>query len=131
MLVKIATTIDCGGIPKGQILETIRKVRQLGHCRAAFQNRNNGNVSLKSGLYFDANGVSVIKNSRTSGRPAPVGSDYSQQDVILEKRVLNLLPKIKAKGNAINIHIYGVTTVMVREAVANAPRNNVRVRTPV
>ena len=133
MWVEILTGIDGRSVVKGKIAQAFGQLVRLGHGRAVDEDRHHRNAPGKRGLNLDPDGIILVVDTRAAALAgsAPFRPDQHQQRVVLAQFALDLLAKVHADWNAVDVDKDRVGTIIVRKPVPDAARHRVRVCPPV
>jgi hypothetical protein len=116
---KVAPGIDFRGIAKGKISQAVREVGRLWHDGPIDQDRDDGDSSFQSGFDLDPNRVRLVADSRGTVRALtdPPWTNHHDQRIALGQSLPDVLAKIDAERNVVDIHEYRVMAVSGREPV--------------
>src|SRR5215470_14488993 len=132
VLMEIAPVVDLGRIQKTHPLNTLGQGAALRHACAAHQYRNERHLPVQGCFDFNPDRVFVVTYSGPGFPcPDPPWTNQSQQDVVFGHGFLDLLPKIDAEGDAVDVHENGVAAIIVSQTIANATSNGGGIRTPI
>ena len=133
MLMKITTGIDRCGIKKRKILQAFGKLCRLRHPGGAHKDWDDLNLAVQRRLDLEADEVGLVIYSSTAASPGaePALADNDQQDVTPNNRFMNMVAKVLAERNVVNVHEDRVLAIMGGKAIANAACHNIGIGTPV
>lgn len=121
MNIEILPGIYLHGMPVGEIPDRIGQLRGPRHRRAKHENRDYRHLFAQPGLDLDAHRVSlIVKPGLATTRAEPFRANDGEQDVAFVEDVVDVLAKIRAWRNAVDVAKNRVTPKCV------ASRSNIR-----
>ena len=122
------------GLPPGELLQAIRQVSGLRHCRAVDQDRNDGNIAFERRLDLDADEVARIVEAApvlTVGARNPMLADDGQEHVALADALGKDINKIEAGRDRVHIEKDILASQPVRQTIIDPPRETAGILSPI
>jgi len=120
-------------LPPGELLQAVRQVSGLRHCRAVDQDRNDRNIAFERRLDLDADEVARVVEAApvlTVGARNPMLADDSQERVALSDAVGKDINKIEAGRNRVHVEKDVLASQPVRQTI-DPPREAAGILSPI